>query len=158
MTETRWTKVGTFTTQVEADEVLSVLVAAGIPYTQSGVLGPQRTGSIEFHVPNDFVEAAKAAFARARERSRGIRASALPATPDEAADQAALHSGVEQERRRVRNFARAQLAILGIIAVAIGFGAVAKSDAHIAPRSVVMVLGCVLLVVLVRSLVRGRRA
>lgn len=153
MTETRWTKIGTFTTQVEADECLEVLVEAQIPYSQAGMLGPHRTGSIEFHVPNDFVEAAKAAFAQARARPRrtlGPTATAS-ASASEAAEQGELDAGIARDRSRRRNFARASIAMLAILCVALGLAAVTKPERDGTPGVVLLVFGGVLLAALAVS-------
>lgn len=154
MTETRWTRIGTFTTQVEADECLEVLVEAQIPYSQSGMLGPHRTGSIEFHVPNDFVEAAKTAFAQARARPRPAHGPTGTANAREAAEQSELDAGIARDRSRRRNFARVSLAVLAILCVALGLAAVSNPERGWTPGVVLLVFGGVLLVPLALSLRR----
>lgn len=156
MTETRWTKIGTFTTQIEADEFLAILVAARIPYSQSGVLGPHRTGSIEFHVPNDFVDAAQAAFAEARDRPRRAAVQATPANAVEAAEQSELDAGIARERSRRRNFARASIAMLAIVCVGGGIATMTTGDGATTPGIVLLILGVTLLAFLAAPIVRRR--
>lgn len=158
MTETRWTKIGTFTTQIEADEFLAILVAARIPYSQSGVLGPHRTGSIEFHVPNDFVDAAKAAFAEARDRPRRAAVQATPANAVEAAEQNELDVRIDRERSRRRNFARASIAMLAIVCVGGGAQIVRRPEPSIPIGVVLFAVGAALIMALIASFRRARES
>ncbi|MBK6939509.1 MAG: hypothetical protein IPH13_04770 [Planctomycetes bacterium] len=151
MTETRWTKIGTFTTQSEADELLAILVAAQIPYSQSGVLGPHRTGSIEFHVPNEFVDAAKAAIAQARDRPSRAPAPPTAANVVDAADQAALDAGIAHGQNRRRNFARVMIAALAILCFVGAFAQRTMAERNWTTVVVMLVLGTTLLVALAAS-------
>ena len=148
MTELRWVKVGTYTSDVEADEVTRVLDEAQIPYTRAGELGAWRakTGSIEVSVPTDYVDAAKVAFAHALEhRARPANGGASDAAVDPE-----LAPGLARERRRVRNAARFVIGTLAVLCASVAAHP-ATRDKSTAFAGVMAALAVVVLWALVAS-------